>query len=31
MPVQAFVAEVLDQIVGVSVTRDEMVNSVYVP
>lgn len=31
MPVRAFVAEVLDQVVGVSVTRDEMVNSVCVP
>lgn len=31
MPLQAFVAEVLDQVVGVAVTRDEMVNSVCVP
>lgn len=31
MPVQAFVAEVLDQIVGVAVTRDEMVKSLGVP
>lgn len=31
MPVQAFVAEVLDQIVGFAVTRDEMVKSVGVP
>lgn len=29
-PVQAFVAEVLDQIVGISVIRDEMVSSVSV-
>lgn len=29
-PVQAFVAEVLDQIVGISVIRDEMVNTTYI-